>query len=175
MLPLAILSAVGAIMIGETWVSARHESRLRSRGALEPSDDLFRVMRVAYPAAFVVLTAEGLVRGLPDASWWGPGLAIFIAAKVLKGWAMAALGERWTFRVLVLPGVPLVGTGPYRYVSHPNYLAVVGELVGMAALMGATWSALPVWAGFGWLLERRIRVEERALGAAASVAGCRQV
>ena len=86
----------------------------------------------------------------------------------------AALGERWTFRVLVLPGVPLVGTGPYRYVSHPNYLAVVGELVGMAALMGATWSALPVWAGFGWLLARRIRVEERALGA-ASVAGCRQV
>lgn len=163
MVPLAILGVVGAIMIGETWVSARHERRLRSQGALEPSGDPFRLMQVAYPAAFVALTAEGVLRGLPDVVWWGSGLAIFLAAKALKFWAIEALGERWTFRVLVLPGAPLVDTGPYRYLPHPNYLAVVGELVGMAGLMGAAWSALPVWVGFGWLLVRRIRVEDRAL------------
>ena len=78
-------------------------------------------------------------------------------------WAIANLADRWTFRVLVLPGLPLVRTGPYRYVNHPNYIAVLGELVSMALMMSA-WITGPVMTlAFGGAILMRLKVETRAL------------
>lgn len=89
---------------------------------------------------------------------------MFGLAKALKGWAISSLGTRWTFRVLVPPGDRLVASGPYRFLRHPNYLAVGGEIAGAALLVGAFFSGVVFLAGFGWLMRRRIAVEERALG-----------
>jgi methyltransferase len=86
-------------------------------------------------------------------------------AKALKAWAIQALGVRWTFRVLVLPGVPLVTRGPYALMRHPNYVAVVGELVGAALMFGSPVTGPVGLIAFGSLLRRRIAVEERALKA----------
>jgi methyltransferase len=94
------------------------------------------------------------------------GLLLFVASKALKYWAIAALGPRWSFRVLVLPRVPLVATGPYRYVAHPNYVAVVGELLGTAMMMKAQVTGPVALAVFGTLLAIRVRFETRALRAA---------
>jgi methyltransferase len=88
---------------------------------------------------------------------------MFAASKTLKYWAIRTLGERWTFRVLVLPGAPLVATGPYRFVPHPNYIAVVGELLGTAMMMGAVVSGPLALGAFGFVLWRRMRFEEQAL------------
>ena len=85
------------------------------------------------------------------------------AAKALKWWAMASLGTRWTFRVLVVPDAPLVSTGPYAVLRHPNYVAVVGELLSMALLVGAVISGPIAVLLFGLLLRQRIRLEDRAL------------
>jgi methyltransferase len=85
-------------------------------------------------------------------------------AKMLKWWAISSLGTRWTFRVLVPVGAPLVQSGPYRWMRHPNYVAVVGELVGAAMMLGAPWSGALAVLVFGALMLRRIHVEERALG-----------
>jgi len=76
---------------------------------------------------------------------------------------------RWTFRVLVLPGSPLVASGPYRWLRHPNYLAVIGELAGVAATVWAPITGVVAGLGFGWLIRRRIRVEEQALGREAGL------
>jgi methyltransferase len=92
------------------------------------------------------------------------GIAVFAIAKVVKFWAITTLGERWTYKVLVLPGVPLVTGGPYRFVRHPNYVGVVGELVGMALITGARVTGPLGLILFSWLLMRRIQAEERALG-----------
>jgi methyltransferase len=89
---------------------------------------------------------------------------LFAASKALKYWAIRTLGDRWSFRVLILPGVPLVTAGPYRYVRHPNYIAVVGELVGTAMMVGARVTGPMMIALFGIALWARIRFEERALG-----------
>ena len=94
-------------------------------------------MRWAYPAAFVAMAAEGVASGPPAAAVTLAGAVLLTAAKGLKWWAMASLGPRWTFRVLIVPGAPLVNTGPYAVLRHPNYLAVVGELMSMALLVGA--------------------------------------
>ena len=75
--------------------------------------------------------------------------------------------DRWTYKVLVLPGVPLVTGGPYRFVKHPNYVGVIGELIGMALMTGARVSGPLGLFFFSWLLIRRIQAEERALRAAA--------
>ena len=76
---------------------------------------------------------------------------------------MASLGTRWTFRVLIVPDAPLVGTGPYAVLRHPNYVAVVGELLSMALLVGAVISGPIAVLLFGLLLRQRIRLEDRAL------------
>jgi methyltransferase len=76
---------------------------------------------------------------------------------------MWSLGERWSFRVLVLPGAPLVARGAYRFLSHPNYIGVAGEIAGAALLMGGPRTGVLFTILFGWLMLRRIKVEERAL------------
>jgi methyltransferase len=92
------------------------------------------------------------------------GAIVFTAGKALKYWAIAALGPRWSYRVFLVPGAPLVTTGPYRVFQHPNYVGVLGELVGMALLTGARWTGPVMTLYFSWLLLRRMTAENRALG-----------
>src|SRR5262245_29730190 len=113
-------------MAGEAVLSAFNERVLRARGAVEPSGDVIDVMRWAYPGAFVLMGIEGAVSGPAPREVMMFGLALFGLAKALKIWAISSLGSKWSYRVLVVPGDPLVTTGPYQFISHPNYLAVVG-------------------------------------------------
>ena len=92
------------------------------------------------------------------------GLALLGFAKALKLWAITTLGPRWTYRVLVLPDAPLIRSGPYRLLSHPNYLAVAGEIGSVAMIVWAPITGVLAAIGFGWLMIKRIRIEDRALG-----------
>ena len=157
------LLAVLLMMLGESRLSRRNEQRLRRRGAIEPPDDVYAAMRWAYPGAFVVMAAEGALFGVPAAPIALAGALLLGASKALKWWAMASLGPRWTFRVLIVPDAPLVKTGPYAVLRHPNYVAVVGELVSMGLMVGARVSGPVTVLLFGLLLRQRIRVENRAL------------
>ncbi len=160
---LALLAAVLIAMAAEALYSRRNERALRARGATEPEGDVYAVMQVAYPTAFVLMAGEGLARGAPDPLWLGAGIAILVAAKALKLWVLSALGPLWSFRVLVLPGHPLVRTGPYRFLRHPNYIAVAGEIAGCAVAMGALVTGAISLAIFAFLITTRIRVEEAAI------------
>ena len=157
------LAVVIVIMVGELRVSRRHEQALLRRGAIEPPDPVYPTMRWAYPATFVAMAIESSIAGPPAAAVAFGGAAVFVAAKALKFWAIATLAERWTFRVVVPPDAPLVTGGPYRWLRHPNYVAVVGELVGCALLLGARITGPVSLVLFGYLLRRRIAAEERAL------------
>lgn len=158
------LVAVLLVMAGEALLAAFNERHLRERGAIEPPGDVYRIMQWAYPAAFVAMAIEGATWGPSSPSILLAGLAVFGLAKALKAWAIATLGPRWTFRVLVVRDAPLVASGPYRLLNHPNYIAVIGELVGVAAIVRAPVTGLLVTIGFGLLMRARIRVEDRALG-----------
>lgn len=161
---LAILFAIAFVpMLAEAARSAVHERRLRALGAIEPAGDVYRVMQVAYPACFLAMTAEAAGHAAAWPSTAVAGALVFAAAKALKYWAVATLGERWTFRVLVPPGSARIVRGPYAYLRHPNYIAVGGELAGFALLAGAPWSGVAATIAFGLLMLARVRVEERAL------------
>jgi methyltransferase len=175
---LFLTAVVFGLMLAEMRQSRRHEAILRSGGAIEPPGDVYWALAWLYPAAFLAMGAEGAWRahaaglagwaafepsGDGGPFWTAAGVLLFAASKMLKYWAIGTLGERWTFRVLIQPGRPLVTTGPYRYVDHPNYIAVVGELVGAAMMLGARVAGPIMIVAFGAALWARVRFETRIL------------
>ena len=167
------VAAVGAVIIGlllaETRVSMTHEQVLRKAGAVRPDGDPYLALAILYPAVFVAMIGEGLWRAShsiavePGPNWFVSGLILFAASKGLKYWAIGSLGIRWTFKVFIIPGRPLVATGPYRYLAHPNYVGVAGELVGAAMMCGAPIAGVIGSLAFGAALWQRVRFESAVL------------
>lgn len=162
---ITIGAIVYASMILEAVRARRNEEAQRARGGHEPDGDVYAIMRVAYPGVFVAMLVEGALRDLPPAGVIAAGAAVFAAAKALKWWAILSLGQAWTFRIIVIPGASLIDAGPYRYLRHPNYVAVIGELVSVALLTGARVTGPIATIVFAALVARRVSVENRALDA----------
>jgi methyltransferase len=150
--------------VTERPLSLANERRLRRAGAIEPPGDPYRLMRIAYPLAFVLMGVEGALHASLARQLVVWGLVVFGLGKALKFWAIRSLGSRWSFRVLVMPGSPLVTHGPYRWIRHPNYVGVLGERAGVALTLSAVVTGALSLAAFAWILRERIKVEERALG-----------
>jgi methyltransferase len=165
-----VFTAVAAARLVELGISRRNVQRLLARGGVKTGESHYPWM-VALHTAFLI--------GCPLEVWlldrpWIPALAspmamLVVAAMVLRYWVMATLGERWCTRVVCLPGEPLLGGGPYRFMRHPNYAAVVVEMVALPLLHTAWLSALFFSFANLLVLQRRIRVEEEALTRLASV------
>ena len=170
---MSTVAVVGAVIIGlllaETRVSMTHEQLLRKAGAVRPEGDPYLALALLYPAAFVAMVGEGLWRAAHQSAvetgpnWFASGVIMFVAGKGLKYWAIATLGVRWTFKVFIVPGRSLVATGPYRYLAHPNYVGLVGELVGAAMMCGAPITGVIGTLAFGAALWQRVRFESDVL------------
>ena len=160
---ITIAAVVFSLMLIEARRAWRNERAQLARGGIEAPDDVYNTMRVVYPAAFLAMIAETQVGGAPPRGVAFAGIALFGAAKALKWWAILTLGPFWTFRVIVIPGASLVAKGPYRYVRHPNYAAVIGELAAVALMTGARFTGPIVTLVFGLIILKRVAVEEKAL------------
>jgi methyltransferase len=160
---LIVVIGVLLLMLVELQLSYFNERALRARGAVEPPDDPYRLMRLAYPGAFVAMGLEGATHALNRDALLA-GLVLLGGAKLLKFWVMATLRDRWTFKVLVPKDAPLVTAGPYRFVNHPNYVAVILELAAVGLALSAPVTGLASVVLFVWILRRRMAVEDRALG-----------
>ena len=159
-----VFGAVAAAAMGlEAIIAARHDRALRALGATEPPDDVYPIMRIVYPAAFLAMLAEGAWRDVHNDQIVAVGAAVFVAAKAIKYWVIATLGSRWTFRVLVPPGSARTVRGLYRWIDHPNYVAVELELAGTAIAMHALLTGPIAVVVFAFVLRQRVRVEEKAL------------
>ena len=159
----ALLVLVFVPMLIEARRAAGNERAQLARGGVEAPGDVYVVMRAAYPAAFLLMIGEGAWRGGVPPMLFAAGLVMFVAGKLLKWSAIVALGRAWTFKVITVPHAPLVATGPYRVLRHPNYVGVIGELAGVGLMSGAPVTAPLATIGFGLLILKRIRVEEQAL------------
>ena len=147
----------------ELWYSAANSRRLRARGAIECGRGHYPLLVALHALWPLGLLAEVLGMGARPWRSWPLWLALLLGAQGLRYAAIAALGERWSTRVLVLPGALLVRRGPYRWLRHPNYLAVTLELATAPLLFGAWRTALAASAANLALLAVRVRVEERGL------------
>jgi len=157
--PAAILLAfVTAERLGELWLARRNTAALLAKGA-------FEVAPGHYP--LIVLLHAAWLGGLWAVGWANPiepiWLAVFLLLQVLRIWVLATLGRRWTTRIVVLPGAPLVTAGPYRFANHPNYLVVIGEIAVLPLCLGLVWYALVFSAANLAVLAIRIRAENESL------------
>jgi methyltransferase len=163
---LGLLAALVAERLAELWLSRRNAARAVARGGVETGRADFRVMAAVHALFPLACAAEVLAAGrtfLPAVGW--PALAVAAGAQGLRWWAIAALGDRWNVRIVTVPGDPPVVRGPYRWLRHPNYLAVIAELAALPLVHGAWVTAAVFSAANAGLLARRIPAEERALGA----------
>jgi methyltransferase len=166
-----LLGVIAAERLAELSVSARHAKALLARGGTEYGFRHFPVMIALHTGLIAGCVLEPLLGHrtfIPALGW--PLLAVTVAANALRWWCIATLGQRWTARVIVLPGAPLVRSGPYRWFSHPNYVAVVVEGAALP-LTGSAWiTATAFTAANAILLTVRIRCEVRALAPASASA-----
>lgn len=169
---LALIGLVACERLVELVLSKRNAARAFARGGIEgESRAFYATMVVAHALFLAAAPLEVLLAG----RLFRPGLAAVMlalaaGAMALRYWAIATLGDRWNTRVIVVPGEPAVASGPYRYVRHPNYLAVVVEMVALPLVHGAWVTALLASLGNAALLARRIRHEEAALEHASDYA-----
>lgn len=158
-----ILALVTAQRLFELRRAGRNTRALRAAGAVEAAPGHYPLI-VALHAAWLGglwLTALAFPSrvGPPAAGW----LILFAALQGLRLWVLATLKNRWTTRIIVLPGAPLVRGGPYRFIAHPNYLAVVGEIAALPLAFGLVWYALGFSLANAAILAVRIRAENAAL------------
>ena len=159
--PLALLAFITLQRAAELVWARSNERRLRAQGAVEAGASHYPLIVALHAAWLAALWWFGWDRPL----LW-PWVASFFVLQAARVWVLATLGRRWTTRVLVIPGETLVRRGPYRFVSHPNYLVVALEIPVTALAFGLPWLAL----GFGLanlaVLALRLKVEAQALRSA---------
>lgn len=166
-----LIGLVAGQRLWELAVSRRHVRALMARGAREVGAGHYPWMVALHSAFLVSCVAEVWLLDRPFRPARAlPWLVVLVAALALRRWTLYSLGERWTTRVMVLPGAPLVTRGPYRWLRHPNYLVVVLELAAIPMLHGAWLTALLFGAANLALLARRIAAEEAALADAGGAA-----
>jgi len=147
----------------ELKLSARHAALLRAQGAVEYGQAHYPLLVLVHTLLPLGMIAEVAWLGARPGPLWPLWALLLLGAQGLRYAAIRALGTHWSTRVLVVPGAPLVRTGPYRWLKHPNYVAVVVELIAAPMLFGAWRTALAVSLLNAAALTIRIRCEERAL------------
>jgi methyltransferase len=157
-----ILGLVTLQRLGELALSKRNTDRLRAQGAHEVAAGHYPLIVALHTAWLAGLWYLVVSRGTDiDLSWaW---LGVFAILQLLRVWVIATLGPRWTTRIIVLPGAPLVAAGPYRFVSHPNYIIVAAEILVLPLCFGLVWYGIIFSVLNALVLWIRIRAEAAAL------------
>jgi methyltransferase len=163
-----LVALVGLQRLAELALNRRNQRRLLARGGRLVDDDGYARLIAVHATWFVGIVAEATLA--PWAGTWAatwPLLGLYAVAEALRLWTMATLGERWTTRVVVLPGADPIEGGPFRYVDHPIYRAVTIELVALPLAFALPVTAIVVGVANALALRSRIRIEEDALARAS--------
>ena len=160
----ALVLGVGLERVAELVVSRRNAAWSFARGGVETGQGHFPAMVVLHTALLAGAVVEVWTAERPFLAWLGwPALVVALASQGLRWWCITTLGHRWNTRVIVVPGLPLVTGGPYRWFAHPNYVAVVAEGVALPLVHTAWVTAVVFTLANAALLTVRLRVENRAL------------
>jgi methyltransferase len=159
-----ILALVTLQRAAELVVSSRNTSKLRARGAFEVAPRHYPFVVAVHAAWLISLWIFGRDQPLNASA-----LLLYIALQGLRLWVMWTLGARWTTRIIILPGEPLVAAGPYRLLPHPNYAVVAGEIAILPLALGLPWLAALFTVLNATVLFIRIRAENRALAASRTM------
>jgi methyltransferase len=158
-----ILALVTLQRFGELMLARHHTKALMARGGIEVGARHYPLIVAVHAAWLIVLWVFGRDQSVDLFT-----LALFAVLQGMRVWVLATLGTRWTTRIIVLPGETLVAAGPYRYLSHPNYVVVAGEIAVLPLALHLPVVAVVFSALNAVVLAIRIRAETRALAAASA-------
>lgn len=163
---LALILAVGVQRVAELALAGRNARWAREQGGYETGRRHYPLIVSVHLLWFLGMTVEILLGATPPV-WWPVPATLFLLAQLLRLWCMRSLGRHWNTRIWVIPGQEPVIRGPYRYIRHPNYLAVIAEILTLPLALGAFWTGVVVsLLNMMVLFGVRIPAEERALAAA---------
>jgi methyltransferase len=168
----ALILAVGVERLAELIVAKRHAAWAFANGGVESGRGHYPAMVVLHAGLLIACIVEVLVADRPFIPWLGvTALVLVLAAQALRWWCIATLGSMWNTRIIVVPGRALVRRGPYKFMSHPNYVAVAIEGAALP-LVHSAWITAVAFTVLNaiLLLGFRIPAEERALSAAGAPA-----
>jgi len=169
LLYVVLVGVVGLERVAELVVSLRNAAWSFSRGGVESGKGHYPFMVALHTGLLAGCLIEAIVADRPFVPWLGwPMLAVVLLAQGLRWWCIGVLGRQWNTRVIVVPGLPLVASGPYRWIRHPNYVAVVLEGLALPLVHDAWITAIVFTVLNIPLLMVRIRVEEAALSSASA-------
>ena len=158
----ALILLVAVERVAELVVSNRNLDWSKANGGREFGAGHYPVMVALHTG----LLAGAVLEARSRKRWIWPAFCVVVAAQALRWWCITTLGRQWNTRVIVVPGLPLVRSGPYRWVPHPNYVAVVVEGFALPLVHAAWWTAVVFTLANAALLTVRIRVEDAALATA---------
>ena len=160
----ALVLAVAAERLAELAVASRNARWSLARGGTEAGRGHYPVMAALHTALLAACLAETWLAGRPFVPWLGWAMvAVVAAAQALRWWCVRTLGRRWNTRVIVVPGLPLVTGGPYRWLRHPNYVAVAAEGAALPLVHGAWLTSVLFTVLNAALMTVRVRCEDMAL------------
>jgi methyltransferase len=160
-----LIAAVAVERLAELVISKRNLGWARAHGGREHDFGHYPFMIVLHTGLLVACLIEAAHRSFIPALGW-PMIAVVVLAQGLRWWCIAVLGPRWNTRVIVVPGLPLVERGPYRWLRHPNYVAVVLEGIALPLVHSAWITAVVFTVVNAGLLRVRISSENAALAQA---------
>jgi methyltransferase len=163
LLALLILQRIVELLLAE-----RNRRWAMALGGKEWDRGFYPVIVVIHTLFYLSLLLEWHYRSPGWNALWPLWLALLLAAQVLRLWSIQALGRHWNTRIIVIPGTMPVRRGPYRFIRHPNYAAVIIEILTVPILCGAYWTAIIFCPANALLLARRIPREEQALARVCS-------
>lgn len=152
-----ILALVTLQRLGELVLAQANTRRLMARGAIEVGAGHYPLIVALHVAWLAALWVYGRDQ---DVNWFLIG--VFVVLQILRVWVLATLGPRWTTRIIVVPGEPLIATGPYRFMAHPNYAIVAGEIAILPLALNLPTLAVMFSALNAIVLSIRIRAEAHA-------------
>ncbi len=161
-LALCILAFVAMQRLGELAISRRNTALLLARGGFEVDSAHYPLLVALHTAWLVGLVYLVVAHRTVSIDPWL--IAVFVVLQGMRLWVLATLGRRWTTRIIVVPGESLIKRGPYRWLAHPNYCVVAGEILVLPLAFGLVWFAIAFSLLNLALLWLRIDAENKALG-----------
>ncbi len=157
------ISIVALQRISELILSNKNEHYLKSQDAVEYDREGYKYIVIMHNLFFVSLILEFIFVKRELSQFWHILLIIFICTQILRYWAIFTLGKRWNTKILVLPNSDLIQSGPYKYLKHPNYTAVIIEIAVIPLLFSCYYTAIIFSILNLIVLKRRVRIEEESL------------
>jgi len=148
----------------ELFLAKRNEQIVKSKGALEFDRDGYKYIVAMHVAFFISLALEKFSLQRELNKFWVLFLFIFFIAQTLRYWAISSLGVYWNTKVLVVPNFHIITKGPYKYLKHPNYIAVIIEIAVIPSIYSCYLTSILFSIINFILVRRRIEIEENALG-----------